>query len=282
MEAQVYPLTMLESLRTIRNALCDDLEAQIQHIPTELLPSSTFFASLNDQDRTTAFRFCLLAWYSTHGTEVPRELQLRAALSAVEQDSLLIAGTGSGKTHVMALLILLNDDEKRVVVTISPLKRLQVTQVSDFKSKYGINTLAINDETPRNKDYWRIHVHNGKKDASQDGTAKHLIVTAEQLFKSREGHWTRLSLLLRDKAFRARILRINVDEAHFLFFAGTSRYGVQAFRPCWGRLDDLKVTLPQSILWHGFTATCPPHIQTAIEASFLRSGYPSESSRPEK
>ncbi|SJK99128.1 uncharacterized protein ARMOST_02415 [Armillaria ostoyae] len=84
----------------------------------------------------------------------------------------------------MALLILLNDDKKRVVVTISPLKRLQVTQVSDFKSKYGINTLAINDETPRNQDYWRIHVHNGKKDVSQDGTAKHLIVTAEQLFKS--------------------------------------------------------------------------------------------------
>ena len=50
------------------------------------------------------------------------------------EDSLIVAGTGSGKTLPIALNILLDDPAKKLVtITFSPLKRLQVTQENDFK-----------------------------------------------------------------------------------------------------------------------------------------------------
>jgi hypothetical protein len=40
-------------------------------------------------------------------------------------------------------------------ITLSPLKRLEVTQENGFNSKYGINTAVINeDHTPRDDTWW--------------------------------------------------------------------------------------------------------------------------------
>jgi hypothetical protein len=89
------------------------------------------------------------------------------------QDSLVDAGTGSGKTLPIALNILLDDPvHNGISLTILPLKRLQVTQVSpqaikhgythlqsqenDFNSKYGIPTISVNNETPREDQYWQV------------------------------------------------------------------------------------------------------------------------------
>ena len=70
----------------------------------------------------------------------------------MQQDS---AGTGSGKTLPIALCILLDNPKSNYIsITISPLKRLQVTQESDFNVWFGIPTVTINEDTPRESE-WR-------------------------------------------------------------------------------------------------------------------------------
>ena len=92
-----------------------------------------YLAELCSEDRitVTAARASLLAWVVTNETQVPRELQLRACLAKYHgHDPLINAGTGSGKTLPIALNLLLdNPSENGISLTISPLKRLQVTQV---------------------------------------------------------------------------------------------------------------------------------------------------------
>ena len=88
-------------------------------------------------------------------------MQLRSILAdQLGKDSLLSAGTGSGKTLPIAINILLDDPSKnKITLTISPLKRLQSTQEADFSSRYGIRTFAINDDTPREDAWWTVYFH---------------------------------------------------------------------------------------------------------------------------
>ena len=117
---RLIPLEDLFCLRVIQDV-----------IPSEKLPIP-YLATLDDEDTTTAYRACLLAWAVTGGTQVPRELQLRAFLATSKgQDSLIEAGTGSGKTLPIALNLLLDDPADNLIsLTILPLKCLQITQAS--------------------------------------------------------------------------------------------------------------------------------------------------------
>lgn len=162
-------------------------------------------------------------------------------------------------------------------------------QEEAFLKKYQIRTVSINHETPKIKDWWRVglfccysnrkptplqeNVHNGQKNASQIGTAQHLIITAEQLFKSNSGHYSRMAFLICEYPFCQRITHVNVDEAHFIHYAGMERFGIVPFRPCWGRLLEFKMRLPPSVQYHAFTATCPLHVQKTIEDSLLGPDY---------
>ena len=74
-------------------------------------------------------------------------------------------------------------------------------------------------------------------------------MTVEQLFKSREGHLPRLAIFLRNQYFQRHIVRIVVDEAHNIYTAGLPLYGLDAFRPAWGRLDEIKAILPWHVQW---------------------------------
>lgn len=77
----------------------------------------------------------------------------------------------------------------------------------------------------------------------------------EQLFKTPEGHLPRLAVLIRNKHFQRRIERVHVDEAHFIHLAGLAQNGIKAFRPAWGKLDELKALLSHSIPWQAISAT---------------------------
>ena len=107
---------------------------------------SDYLDQLNEKDRLTARRACLLAWFVTGGTQVPRDIQLQSCLAMFNgQDSLVYAGTGSGKTLPIALNILLEDPaKKRVTLTISPLKRLQITQVISYHPSFSHLTQKFN------------------------------------------------------------------------------------------------------------------------------------------
>ncbi|KAF8807127.1 hypothetical protein BYT27DRAFT_7098748 [Phlegmacium glaucopus] len=89
-------------------------------------------------------------------------MQLRAVLADSQGcDALVAAGTGSGKTLPMALCILLDDPSANLItITISPLKHLQVTQESDFNSRFGIHTVTINEDTPRDILWWKVRTYS--------------------------------------------------------------------------------------------------------------------------
>ena len=124
--AACLPL-ILEGIR----CLCAAEINQLFHerIPRLKIPAE-YLAGLNEHDRLTAYRACLLTWFVTGGKQVPREAQLKSCLATFNgKDSLVYTGTGSGKTLPIALNILLEDPAKNLItITISPLKRLQITQ----------------------------------------------------------------------------------------------------------------------------------------------------------
>ena len=101
--------------------------------PFSRVPVEYIF-TLDVEEQIVALRLCLLVYYATHGQEIPKKLQLQAALACLKTDSLVVAGTGFGKTHIMALVILYHDDPNRLSITISPLNRLQKTQVCGYLS----------------------------------------------------------------------------------------------------------------------------------------------------
>ncbi|KAK0240631.1 P-loop containing nucleoside triphosphate hydrolase protein [Armillaria nabsnona] len=263
--------TIFEALDWVRNASFADLHYHISYfVDPERVPS-LYISTLTNSQQTICCRFFLLAYFVTGGREAPREMQLRAALATYEnRDSAVIAGTGSGKTLIIALLILSDKPSDGTTITISPLKRLQVTQTADFVRKYRIKTMAINDDTSRTQSFWDEMVFNSK--TKTPGSTRHFIVTTEQMFKSKEGHLSRFGHLIRTLAFRKTIKRVFVDEAHFIYFAGASRYKIPAFRPSWGRLNEIQIFLP-SIPWQILTATSPPHVLSVIEAAVLKPGY---------
>ena len=105
------------------------------------------------------------------------------------------------------------------------------------------------------------------------GRAQLLIITVEQLFKSCKGHFPQLALLMRNLGFQKHVECVFVDEAHSIHFASQAHYGLNAFCPAWGCLDELKAVLPQNVCWTVLSATFPPHVLATVKKKLLRPGY---------
>jgi ATP-dependent helicase YprA (DUF1998 family) len=118
------------NVRTIRALSPEELvEFCRDSLPQDLMPSPEFMDGLVPSERTDALLACALVWTLSRGAEVPREFQLKAGLAALAgRDSVIRAGTGSGKTLAMAIPMLLRPNAMSII--ISPLKRLQSSQVS--------------------------------------------------------------------------------------------------------------------------------------------------------
>lgn len=107
------------------------LSLAVSLFPRQLDSLDEFLATLSSDDLAIALRACLLLFKVTKGSKVPRAMQLEAMLAVMgRKDSLVNAGTGSGKTVAMLLAVLL--DPVSVSLVISPLIRLQINQVSIF------------------------------------------------------------------------------------------------------------------------------------------------------
>jgi superfamily II DNA helicase RecQ len=116
-------------LENIRNLSGNQLLSKFEGICSSKRPGLDFMAKLDDSERDTVYKCCLLLSAVTNGKKIPREFQLEATLALLaRQDSLIHAATGSGKTLCMVLPALL--DATVVSLVVSPLKRLQVLQVS--------------------------------------------------------------------------------------------------------------------------------------------------------
>lgn len=88
-----------------------------------------YLATLSVQDRLDALRACLMIYALSSNTIIPRIFQLQASLTILNgRDTMITTGTGSGKTLCLLIPMLLRPQS--ISITISPLKRLQMTQVS--------------------------------------------------------------------------------------------------------------------------------------------------------
>ena len=144
-----------KALQEIRDLPAALLEITFDRLipPDRALPA-TFWVPYNDDERHIGLRACLLVWTVTCSKLVPREFQLEATIAIMTgRDSLIDVGTGYGKTLCMIIPCLL--DPENLSVIFSPLKRLQAVQVLEFE-RYGIKTLAINEDTPNDPDLWKV------------------------------------------------------------------------------------------------------------------------------
>ncbi|KAG2003761.1 ATP-dependent DNA helicase recQ [Coprinopsis cinerea AmutBmut pab1-1] len=264
-----------DHLDAARTAKKDQLEAWIALVIPEFTARG-FVEGLDDEkEKEFCLRVTMLVYIASNYSQIPREHQLRAALAFFhKRDSLLYSGTGSGKTLLMVIALLLPDpEENRAVATLCPLKRLQTDQEKDFSKRYGIPTVAINENTPRSQEFYSTHVYDTK--ARKIGTCRHFIVTPEQLFQEPStGHLPRFGhLLFNNQHFQSHFDHIFVDEAHFVHTAGLSHNGQAAFREAYGKLEEIKARLPKTIRWHAMTATLPNHMLKTLEKKVLSEGY---------
>lgn len=132
MATLIYPLTVQEELENVRRDSLDDLKWKFatMQCTTQNAAPHLYINDLPESEQTIALRICLLIYYVTKGQEIPKLLQVQAAVASVGQNTLVVAGTGFGKTQIMAAVMLLErSSSRRVFITISPLNRLQVSQV---------------------------------------------------------------------------------------------------------------------------------------------------------
>ncbi|KAJ7150362.1 P-loop containing nucleoside triphosphate hydrolase protein [Mycena filopes] len=221
------------------------------------LPARSFLLSLAEKDCARVLRACLLVLSVTRGRIVPHQGQLEAGLAALTpgNEISVIARTGWGKTLCIALPLLLQPDT--ITLTISPLKRLQKMQVKDFINKFGIPTLAVNEDTPNSPELWN---------AIESGAIRHLVVQPEQL-RIHHGHLPRMAKLLQNRAFVSKIKRVAVDEAHNIYTAGSVINNRPAFRPAWGALGELRARLSKDTSFLALSATMPSYIHRSIQHS---------------
>ena len=138
----------------IRTMALDDLTALfLELIPADLQPTEDFLRPLLDHETRAVCLACILVFLISRGTVVPRRFQLEAVLGSLAGDGIIAAGTGSGKTLIMIILLLLRPAD--LCILIVPLKRLQLAHLEAFNS-YGINTVVINEDTSVEPALWQV------------------------------------------------------------------------------------------------------------------------------
>jgi hypothetical protein len=92
-------------------------------------------------------------------------------------------------------------------------------------------------------------------------------------FSDLVGHFPGLAIHVQNLGFQWHIMCLFVDKAHNMHTAGLLHYGLDSFHPAWGKLDELKAVLPQSMCWTLFSTTFPLHIHNTVEKNLLLPGY---------
>ncbi|KAE9385324.1 P-loop containing nucleoside triphosphate hydrolase protein [Gymnopus androsaceus JB14] len=149
------------------------------------------------------------------------------------KDVLVHAGTGSGKTAIVAGPHVHPSSKGKVSIMVSPLIALQDEQVNTFKDEFKLDAVA--------------NINNGKWQI--------VIISPEMLLSKRftDG-------VLRNAEFRKRILKVAVDEAHVV-----SHWG-DGFRKKYGELGMVRALLPPGVSMLAMSATLPARVRKDILA----------------
>ncbi|KAK7015833.1 hypothetical protein VNI00_019053 [Paramarasmius palmivorus] len=248
------------------------------HISNEAAVPWPYIDTLSRDQQSLALTMCLVCWFCTQKKQVPREIQLQAAVAVSStsperehRDLLLIAPTGSGKT-LTSILLQMTKSNHDITVLIIPLKRLQDTTRDDIFNEYGLKAVVINQDTPRNREWWDQNLH--RIETKQPGTAELIIVTPEQFFRQKgEQMLTRFGELMEERQFTSRISLVVVDEGHMVSTSGIPHFGYpKAFRDAYGKLKTVQIRLGQ-VPWLIQTATMTCHFLSDLESVVLRKPY---------
>ncbi|KII82643.1 hypothetical protein PLICRDRAFT_677307 [Plicaturopsis crispa FD-325 SS-3] len=149
-------------------------------------------------------------------------------------DSVVIAGTGAGKT--MPFMMPLLYDPSKVVIILSPLNILEYDMACRFE-KMGIAA------TPVNTDTWSDKLLQEMKDMKH----RALLMSPEMALEN-----PALRQLLGSKTYQEKIAAVIVDECHCI-----SQWGGE-FRPKYSALEKFRAFVPTHIPFLATSATLPP------------------------
>jgi len=118
-ESLELPQTLDNRLRTIRECSIETLESILSNLSlTNRLPAA-YLSQLDEVDLTICFRATLLCYFVTLGTQVPREMQLKAIVADQKGEDSLIAAVvskpGDGAHEVVRYL---DDDIQSLLQTL--------------------------------------------------------------------------------------------------------------------------------------------------------------------
>ncbi|KAL4065140.1 P-loop containing nucleoside triphosphate hydrolase protein [Scleroderma citrinum] len=172
----------------------------------------------------------------------PYEWQLDATKALLlGVDSIVVAGTGMGKTLLFVMPLLFNP--KCHMLIISPLKALQQDQWQRFQ-KMGISAIGINGETwsPKIKQYFKYHKYQA-------------ILIGPEMCLEHKGFCE----ILKAPNFSQDLVGIVVDKAHCM-----SQWGGD-FHPTYRKLGDLCSYMPTNIPILATSATLAPTAMQEVQ-----------------
>lgn len=104
------------------------------------------------------------------------------------------------------------------------------------------------------------------------GAYNAIVVSPEQFFRDpSSGAVPRLLHILNTKHELVKSIKhFYIDEGHEIFFSGTERHGIPAFRPSYGKLGTIIPRLSTGTTVHVLSATLPPHVIQVIEEALFR------------
>ncbi|KAJ7622306.1 P-loop containing nucleoside triphosphate hydrolase protein [Roridomyces roridus] len=161
------------------------------------------------------------------------------------RDALVHAGTGMGKTTIVAGPHAHPSSAGKVTLLISPLIALHEEQVETFRDEFGLKAVAVNSSnggcTP---EVLQQIVH---------GEHQIVLISPEMALSRRF-----IREVLRNPHFARRILSVVVDEAHVVSHWGAS------FRKKYGTLGTIRAFLPRGTPVVALSATLPARVRNDV------------------
>ncbi|KAH9928419.1 P-loop containing nucleoside triphosphate hydrolase protein [Amylocystis lapponica] len=218
----------------------DDKAAALLNNARAAATAAHKYSSLQTRERVVE------AFKKACGGKVPYEWQLDVTEALLlGLDSIVIAGTGAGKTMPFAMPLMLEENKNKMIIIVSPLNELEADQAVRFRAM-GLEATAANGEV------YTQQLHE------EIVSRKHrLILTSPEMLADHP----LFSKLMRSPEFTKDILSIVVDEAHCI-----AQWG-ESFRKKYIELNKLRSYLPIHVPILATSATMPPHVLTDVKTT---------------
>ncbi|KAG9093302.1 ATP-dependent DNA helicase sgs1 [Ceratobasidium sp. 370] len=146
-------------------------------------------------------------------------------LQLAGRDAIIHVGTGKGKTAVAAAPYVLEQNDQKSTIFVSPLLSLQDDMEGTFSVKYGVSAIAVNSLLGTKLTQTIKEIRGGKY--------RIILISPESLLS----HCIRDELLT-DNDFKKQVFSIVIDEAHVIAYWGSD------FRKKYGLLHVVRNYLP--------------------------------------